>query len=130
MAQATIYATATGALLRFLWSDEQHAEHPDPPPGTAQTVTFDTETNPAVVAGINTDWNSHRVVGGVLERNGQPVTLAPEGEATADAREMGLVIDAIRTYLAASGNQRTDAQRMAFERNVGRVLRHLVKRMP
>lgn len=128
MARATVYADANGALLRFLWSEEQHAEYPDPPPGTASTVTFDADTNPDVMGGLNTDWNAHRVVGGALQRDGQPVALAAEGEATQDAREMSTVIADIRAYLAATGNQRTDAQRMAFERNVGRVLRHLLRR--
>jgi hypothetical protein len=78
---ATIYADAQGNLLRFLKTPVEEARYPDPPAGATQKVTFDGATNASVFAGIDSDWNSHRVVSNVLHRNGTPVTIAPDSPA-------------------------------------------------
>lgn len=81
---ATIHADAAGNILRVLRTPEQEAQYPTPPGGTTQTVTFDEATNAAVLAGIDADWDAHRVVGGVLRRGGVAVTLAPDAPARSD----------------------------------------------
>lgn len=81
---ATLYSDAQGALLRFVRSDAEAQLLGPAPAGTTQTVTFDEETNAAVIAGLHTDWNSHRVVANTLQRNGVAVRLEPNGTAATE----------------------------------------------
>ena len=78
---ATIYADAQGNLLRFLKTPAEEARYPDPPDGATQKVTFDESSNSSLIAGINTDWNSHRVVSNALQRDGTPVAIAADQSA-------------------------------------------------
>lgn len=81
-----IHHSAGGAILQFLQSDRDEALSPTPPAGTAGTIEFDPAANPTVVANLNSDWNSHDCVGGVLRRNGSAVTINPELPKTTQSR--------------------------------------------
>jgi hypothetical protein len=79
---ATIYADADGLLIRFLQHPDEEARYPDSPSGSTQTLTFDETTNGSVVAAINSDWDSHRLVSGALQRIGVAVTINADAAAT------------------------------------------------
>lgn len=94
---ATIYGDAKGVLLRFLRNEDEEERFPEAPAGTAYTVRFDELTNPAVVDALNTDWNSHDLVGGVLRRNGQAVSLAADSQEMSDRKALGAVLGKLQS---------------------------------
>ena len=67
-----------GELIRLLQTDEEELHFGDPS-AFDDLIEFDPETNQDMIAGLNTDWNSHKIVGGALHRNNQPVTINPTG---------------------------------------------------
>lgn len=117
MARATLYAAADGTILRFLQTDAEHAQYPDPPPGATQAVAFDTDTNPTLALALLADWDAHRVVSGTLQRNGQTVAIAPESPATIDRAN-------VRTLLA-----KLEGETALTPAELRSVLRHLIRRV-
>jgi hypothetical protein len=104
---ATIRAAADGTLLQVLDSPDLEARYPDAPAGTTQTVQLDEDTNAAVLAGLRTDWNAHRVVGGVLQRDGQPVALAANGAGALGRAQLIQLRSEIEQYTARLAEIRT-----------------------
>ena len=85
---ATMYAKASGEIIRFLRNAEQEQERPAPPPGTADTLAFDSATNREIVLAYDRDCDSLRLSGGVLRRNGVPMTVNPPGRAYQDRQRL------------------------------------------
>jgi hypothetical protein len=114
---ATLYANASGHIIRFLQSEPEEARFPNAPSGTAVTLTFDPVVNAAVLEALNTDWNSHAVSGGVLVRNGVPVVISSAGLAFQD-----------RQALAAL-REKLDADQSLSAAELRRVLRWIIRRL-
>ena len=72
-----------GEIVRFVKTDEELAEF-GPPDEFDDVLDFDEETNTAVIYGIDTDWNAHRLEGGVLYRDDIPVEISPPGTVYLD----------------------------------------------
>jgi hypothetical protein len=95
---AKIYADGAGELIRFLQSDDEEAQW-GAPPAFAEMLEFDGESNPAVLHGINADWNSHRLQGGVLMRNGLPVTIVPDSALIAERKRLAAIRQDLAAYI-------------------------------
>lgn len=75
---ARLYYDAGGFLVRHLKMPQELRKYPSAPPGTAGFLAYDPAVNAAVAKLIDGEWNTtHRVVAGVLQRNGVPVVFAP-----------------------------------------------------
>lgn len=111
----SIYAAADGTLIRALFTPDEERQYPDPPPGTAQTIKFHTDTNAALIAGIDRDWNAHRVVGGVLQRNGQAVTINGPSEETVLRETERATLDALLARIQQGGNLTAQEIRQALQ---------------
>ena len=108
-----LYAGTTGALLRMNVSDEDLAMF-GIPDGCTETLEFDPETNPQIVAALTGQvhgvlWQDIRLSGGVLSHKGTPVTVNPPGPAwlarvdaeDAKARILAAIDAALADYAAA-----------------------------
>lgn len=118
---AKVYASAAGAIIRFLATEAEEREYPDPPPGATIAVDFDEDTNAAVVAGLQSAPLEHDAVGGVLRRNGAAVTLAPPSAEYTDRAQLQTYWGNLQTYLGL--NNPTNAQSVAAIKTIIRVLR-------
>ena len=80
-----LHYDATGHLLHGLYREPPET----PPAGTAGHIDIDETTNAALFEEVREHWTERfRVVGGQLQRGGQPVTIAgPSPEQQADAAE-------------------------------------------
>lgn len=124
---AKIFGNATGTILRFLATAQQEAEWPTPPTGTTVTISFDESTNATVVQNLNSNWAQHDCVGGVLRRNGTPVTIAPGTNQWADAAQLATYLANIDTFIALASP--TLAQTWAQVKVNSRLLRLIVRRL-
>lgn len=120
---ATIRAAADGTILQVLDTPALEAQHPNAPEGTTQTVQFDEDTNAAALDGLRTDWNTHRVVGGVLQRNGQNVAIAAAGPGAIGRMQLTQLKDDLDQYIARLAEIRTqmDAVEAATISNVAQA---------
>ena len=116
-----IYADKDGNLLRVLDTPELERMFPDPPEGATQVRELDGISNKSVFEAIATDHNAHRLVSGVLVRNGETVTIASDGSAKLDR-------DRVRALLTklASADPLTQAEIKALFRFLLRKLGEVV----
>lgn len=96
---ARIFADATGAIIRVLAGARDEAEF-GPPASFTSSLELDPETNPAVLPAIAADHNGHRLVAGVLSRNGVAYTISPPGEDEAVRLQVAASTQLLRDYLA------------------------------
>lgn len=68
-----------GEIVRLLKSQQEVELYGDPPEFD-DVIEFDPITNDEVIAGLDTDWNSHTIDKGQLFRNGVAVVINPPGE--------------------------------------------------
>lgn len=123
---ATLYAGADTRIIRYLRTEADERQFPDPPAGTAQTLKFDADTNAALAADLAATLDAYRLSGATLTKNGATQTLVADGE---DAQVRALAAQAIAdltTYIGLSSP--TAAQRLTFERLVARILRFYLRR--
>jgi hypothetical protein len=86
-----IYADSEGRLLLVAFSEADEAEVTAPPPGTAQTLALDAQTNPQIVAALSGElpglvWADVRLSGGMLYHKEQPVPVNSPGAAWSERR--------------------------------------------
>lgn len=115
---AKLYYAADGTIVRLLKSDTDERMFPDAPPNTT-VLEFDTDTNAPVIAGLDTDWNSHRVVNGALQRNGQAVTIAAPGPAAAERVDLQRILDKINAGTSLTADDVRRALRPVLRDRVG-----------
>ena len=96
-----LYAENT-ELVRLLKTDEDEAAFGEPSQFD-DLLEFDGETNPDAVHGLDTDWNAHTLSGGVLRRDGQPVTINAPGESYLARKQAAKVQEALHDLLAGLG---------------------------
>src|SRR5688572_29640225 len=96
---ATIHAAANGTILRFLDGAAHEAQHPNPPVGTDESLTFDERTNAALIADIRASADPYRLNGGVLTKNDTPVVIAAESTETEARRTIETVRDNLRDFI-------------------------------
>jgi hypothetical protein len=72
---AKLYANNGGEIIRFLQTDQEEDQFPDPPPGTVHSVEFDAKSNAVIVGQINTDSRNCRYSSGVFTYKGAPETI-------------------------------------------------------
>lgn len=82
---ARVWYDALGVILRFAQNDAEELKF-GAPAGATGSIAFSEIDNPSVVSGLNTAWGEYDAVGGILRRNGLPVTLVPESPAAAQLR--------------------------------------------
>jgi len=75
---ATIYGSATGEIVRLLLNESDEQRY-GPPAEYGSSLEFDPAANGELLAGLNADWQGHRLADGVLYHNGEPVTVNPPG---------------------------------------------------
>lgn len=83
MAVATLYADATGRILRVTANPAQDAKY-GPPPGTVRQLAFDAATNPGVLAQLAARRARYTLGAGPPVRlllDGTPVAVNPPGPA-------------------------------------------------
>lgn len=91
---AKFFLHGGGICLRA--NDDEERRHPVPA-GATDIVVFDEAKNDGVIAAFATDYNSFSLSGGVLRRNGTPVTFAADGEKRQDSSAFNA---ALSQYLA------------------------------
>lgn len=89
---AKLYSDATGKIIRFLQEDWEETWLPDAPTETAETLVFDTKTNPIVTNHLNTDGRNCRLSGGVFLYSGVPQTINPPSNQLTDRAGVRAVI--------------------------------------
>ena len=67
-----------GEIIRLL-KTEQEIEQYGTPSEYDEFIEFDADTNAEVIAGLDTDWNSHAIADGQLLRSGKVVTINSPG---------------------------------------------------
>lgn len=72
---AKLYANNNGEIIRFLQTDQEEDQFPDPPPGTVSSVEFDGKTNATIVNLLNRDGGRCRLIAGVISHNGVPQVI-------------------------------------------------------
>jgi hypothetical protein len=103
-----------------------------PIPNGVSVIEFDNDTNASVLQGLNTEWNSHSIVGGQLHRNGSPVTINADSTKTTSRKDFDSVVDAyitdLQTYLTiadSATNAQVRAQTKLLTQGMIRVVRIL-----
>lgn len=83
------------------------------PAGATDVIVFDESTNQDVISAFNSDYNSHSLVGGVLSRNGTPVSFASDSPEKVDRddfdTQLAAYYTAMQNYLAIADSA-TNAQ--------------------
>ena len=102
-----LYADSAGKLLALRRSDQLSSENP--PVGTAETLDFDGSRNAHLVAGLDLDWEGHRLVGGVLTRDGKPLLIVPSSTIHANRAELAAIRQQLATFVSTPNGQLTAA---------------------
>lgn len=97
---ATIYADATGNIVRALWTHEQEADYPEPPPGAVDKLTFDAATNAHVIQALDRDSNNHKLRNGVLTFRSATVDIQADGSGETERKAARAQVATLRDYLA------------------------------
>jgi len=87
-----------GTLIRFLKTTEEIARFGDPAEFDAM-LEFDGDTNPEIVYALDTDWNSHTLVGTTLRRNSAIVTVNEPGDDYLARKQADSAEEMIRYYM-------------------------------
>jgi len=87
-----------GELVRFLKTQTEVDQYGDPLEFDV-LLEFDGDTNPDLVQGLDTDWNSFAFVSGVLRRNAQAVTINDPGDDYLAQRQADSAEELIRYYM-------------------------------
>ena len=72
---ATIYASGTGEIIRWLPTVEMQEEYPSPPQGTVSTLAFDSEGSKPLINDLNASTKPYALNGTALTKNGSPVAV-------------------------------------------------------
>ena len=95
---AILYGLNT-VLIRFLQTAEEEVQI-GAPDEWDDSLEFDLATNEPVRDALFADWNAHKLVNGVLEKDGQPVNIAEPGESFLERKQSERVKEAVRDLLA------------------------------
>jgi hypothetical protein len=98
---AVLYGLDT-VIIRFLQTVEEE-EQIGAPDEWDDSLDFDLETNEPVREALFADWNAHTLSGGVLRRDGQPVTINAPGESYLARKQGEKVKEALRDLLSGLG---------------------------
>lgn len=104
---AIFWADGSGKGLGFVPSIEIEAlQSPNPPTAAAFTVTFDEDTNPALVADIEQNFPLYSAPAGVLNKNGIPVVITAASAlfALESTIEAGVSVANLDTFVVALWN--------------------------
>lgn len=82
------------------WRRDASEEAMFPIPADATVIEFDAETNVALAAALDTDWNSLSVVNGAVQRDGQPVAVQSDGAVLAERKAVTNAVQSLRDYRA------------------------------
>lgn len=93
----TIHADASGRLLRV----EFPVSGLPVPDGTAESLTFDEVSNPALAADLGRNAAAYWLQGGVLHRHAEIVAIAPDAPVTVDQRQVQQAVSNLRAYVNA-----------------------------
>ncbi len=110
---AELYYAADGTPLQLREGHPPDADIPLPPE-PRQRITFDADTNAALVDGLRAEWERYQVVNGVLQRDGQPVPIAPEStEQQANTADRDALRAAVQALTSARDAVRADSAALA-----------------
>lgn len=123
---ATIYSDAEGKVLRFLGSAELEKKYPTPPAGTVSTLVFDEDTNPSLVTDLAQSTDPFRLLGPLLTKSGQIMTIAPEGQDRLDRTQLQTIDDTLAAYIANPSP--TTPQTVATVKALARLGRFTIRR--
>ena len=116
---AALYAAADGTLARALLSAQEEALWPDPPPGAVGSLTFDPDSNPALVADLRRSTDAYRLQNGTLTKNGQPVTINPPGRGQQDRLALSAIIAKLDADQALTAPEQRVVLRFLLTAQVG-----------
>jgi hypothetical protein len=122
---ATLYADASGVILRFLPTRAAEAQYPAAPEGAAASATFDEATTESLVQDLARSTDGYRVENGVLLKGTAPVTIAADGPGRQDRAALSTIDQALAAYLAL---QNPSAEQTAGAvKHLARVARLLIR---
>lgn len=125
------YDPATGQLRGYRKTEAEEVQFPAP--AGVSTLEIDETVNAAVVAGLDSNYQSHDVAAGVLRRNAVAVTVQPQStdwtSLTGFRAEATTAIADNQTFLniASPTNAQNAAQIKALTRQMNRVIRLLLR---
>jgi hypothetical protein len=125
---ASLYADASGVILRFLPTREMEARYPTPPGAATATLSFDEATNQALVQDLAASTDSYRLTAGVLSKNGSPVSITAEGPDRQDRAALATIDGELAAYISLSSP--TASQTVAVVKLLCRVDRFLIRALP
>lgn len=102
---ATLYANASGALIGVRLSAAEETKWPDVPAGTASTLTFDEDTNTALVADLRINSGSYTLLAGVLRKSGVVQVINADSSDRTARNALQAVIPKLRND-TATDNER------------------------
>jgi hypothetical protein len=100
------------------------------PPAGPSDLDLDETTNPTLVAALDQDGRSFRLVGGALSRNGQPFTINPPGAAETEKltpANVSAVLDQLQAFRDAASL--SNAQRDAAIKLLCRIAQFMIRRL-
>jgi hypothetical protein len=109
---ARIYARG-GELVRYPSPEGIDTAGPLQPSQFDEYLELDATTNVAVLTAIAQDHNGHRLQGGVITRNGQPVSINPPSLATMERQQVAALARVLRDFNALDPATLTTAQKLA-----------------
>lgn len=117
---------ADGALVT--WAVFPHGA--SLPPAGGNDLDLDETTNPTLVAALDTDGRSFRLVGGVLRRDGAAFTINPPGAAETEKltpANVAAVLDQLQAFRDAASL--SNAQRDAAIKLLCRITQFFIRRL-
>lgn len=104
-----------GTILRLLTNEREEAAIPVPP--GASSLAFDATTNADLLDGLSGRlpgvlWQDHRVVAGLLQRQGVPVPLAPPSRASLDRQARAALLTKLEADQALTAVELRTALRL------------------
>lgn len=130
---AKIYHDGTN-LLGLRKNDSEESLYPVP--NGVTEIEFDESQNESLIQGLDEDWNAHSISGGVLQRDGSPVTINPESEdyaaQRAIRRQAGTAITQLQQIIDNADTATTAQLRQALKTEaeiLQKVVRVLAKHL-
>ncbi len=116
-----LYSDSSGEILRFLQTQEEETRYSNPPEGATYTLEFDEDTNSVLIQSLRVALWEHKLIGGVVTRQGQVITVNTPGQFFQDKQALLAIWTALK-----NGQALTQAQHLQFHRFEAKALLKLM----